>query len=559
LLPLVSLYLLKLLIDAITASVNPAQPFQPILLLIALAGLVALVSNGASALATLAQSAQSQEVSDHVHALLHAKSIQVDLEYYENAEYYNTLHRAQNEATYRPPQILQGLIQVGQNGLSLVSIVVLLTALHWSIPLLLLLAMLPGVWMRLNTSGKSYWRFRGWTDQERQAYYLHTLMTQGDHAKEVRLFNLGHVFSRRFQSLRQFIRREKFRLATYQARTDLVTQIGATLAVFSACGVIAHQTWQGALTLGGFVMYYQAFQRGQGFLRDLLSNLVSLYENSLFLKDFYDFLDLQPVLVELSPSHPIPCPWQTGLQFHNVSFDYPNSQRSVLKEVSFTLHPGETIALVGANGAGKTSLIKLLCRLYEPTAGQITLDGIDLRQFSTVEWRNQISVLFQDYGRYQLTAGENIWLGNTSLPPDHAAIDQAARWAGADTVVEQLPAGYATQLGTEFAAGEELSIGQWQKIALARGFVSESPLVILDEPTSALDAKAEAEVFEKFHQLTQDKTAILISHRLSTIKLADRILVLSQGRLVESGTHDELMQHNGLYANLFETQAHPYR
>jgi ATP-binding cassette subfamily B protein len=306
-------------------------------------------------------------------------------------------------------------------------------------------------------------------------------------------------------------------------------------------------------------MYYQAFQRGQGFLRDLLSNLVSLYENSLFLKDFYDFLDLQPVLVELSPSHPIPCPWQTGLQFHNVSFDYPNSQRSVLKEVSFTLHPGETIALVGANGAGKTSLIKLLCRLYEPTAGQITLDGIDLRQFSTVEWRNQISVLFQDYGRYQLTAGENIWLGNTSLPPDHAAIDQAARWAGADTVVEQLPAGYATQLGTEFAAGEELSIGQWQKIALARGFVSESPLVILDEPTSALDAKAEAEVFEKFHQLTQDKTAILISHRLSTIKLADRILVLSQGRLVESGTHDELMQHNGLYANLFETQAHPYR
>jgi ATP-binding cassette, subfamily B, bacterial len=560
-LPLIALYLLKLLIDAITLSlsIKTPQSFQQVIFWIVLAAIVTLFSDGCRALAALSQAAQVEKVSDRFHALLHAKSIQVDLEYYENAEYYNTLHRAQNQASYRPLQILQGLIQVGQNSLALASIVVLLTVLHWSIPLLLVGAMLPGLWMRLNASGKQYWRLRTWTDRERQAYYFHTLLTQGTHAKEVRLFNLGPLFSRRFQSLRKYIRREKFTLAAYQAKTDLITQSSATVAVFLACGAIAQQTWQGTLTLGGFVMYYQAFQRGQAFLRDLLSNLVSLYENSLFLKDFYEFLDLESRVAEPHAPLSLPHPWQTGLQFHHVDFDYPNSQRSVLKDISFTLHPGETIALVGANGAGKTTLIKLLCRLYEPTAGHITLDGIDLRHVSIVDWRNQISVLFQDYGRYQLTASENIWLGNIDLSTDHDQIQKAAQQSGADTVVHQLPSGYQTQLGTEFAAGEELSIGQWQKIALARGFMRDAPLIILDEPTSALDAKAEAEVFDKFHQISQHKTAILISHRLSTIKMADRILVLSHGRIAESGTHDQLMQQRGLYAKLFETQAKPYR
>lgn len=560
-LPLVSLYLLKLLIDAITLSISikTTQSFQQVTLWIVLAALVGLLGDGCRSLATLTQTAQSEQVSDRVHALLHAKSIAVDLEYYENPEYYNTFHRAQDQAAYRPPQILQGAIQVAQNSLALASIVVLLTALHWSIPILLLAAMLPGAWMRLNASGKQYWRLRDWTDRERQAYYLHFLLTQSSHAKELRLFNLGSLFSSRFQTLRKNIRREKLTLATYQAKTDLITQGSATIAVFAACGAIAHQTWQGSLTLGGFVMYYQAFQRGQGFLRDLLSNLVSLYENSLFLKDFYEFLDLEARVTNPPNPRQIPTPWKTGLEFHHVSFDYPNSQRSVLKDISFTIHPGETIALVGANGAGKTTLIKLLCRLYEPTAGHITLDGIDLRHLSATEWRNQIGVLFQDYGRYQLTAAENIWLGNINLPAEHSQIIAAAERAGADTVIDRLPAGYETQLGTEFATGEELSIGQWQKIALARGFMRDAQLIILDEPTSALDAKAEAEVFDKFHQIGQHKTAILISHRLSTIKMADRILVLSGGQIVESGTHDRLIQQQGLYAKLFETQAKPYR
>jgi ATP-binding cassette subfamily B protein len=385
------------------------------------------------------------------------------------------------------------------------------------------------------------------------------MLTQSPHAKEVRLFNLGSLFNRRFQHLRQFIRQEKLSLATQRATIDLVTQGSATLAVFVTCGAIAYQTLQGAITLGGFVMYYQAFQRGQGFLREVLSNLVSLYENSLFLVDFYNFLELKPIVEEPHQPQPMPQIWQSGIEFQHVCFEYPSSQRSVLRDVSFSIRPGETIALVGENGAGKTTLVKLLCRLYDPTAGSITLNGIDVRQFHITDLRSQINVLFQDYAQYQLTAQENIWLGDIELPPDHDQIFKAARDAGADAVIRTLPQGYDTRLGKWFESGEELSIGQWQKVALARSFVRDAQIIILDEPTSALDANAEAAVFEKFRQLVQGKTAILISHRLSTIKMADRILVLDSGKLAEQGTHNQLMQQQGIYAHLYETQAQHYR
>lgn len=560
-LPLAGLYLLKLLIDSLTIGLQlkTAVAFQPVFVWIGLAGLVGILNDGCSSLSNLVQAAQAEAVADWVHGLLHAKSVEVDLAFYENVDSYNTLHRAQTEATYRPRMILKGLLQIGQSGVGLLGIILLLIALHWAIPLLLLLAILPAAWVRLIASGKGYWRARRWTDFERQAYYLHTLLTQGTHAKEVRLLDLGHLFSQRFQGLRQRIRGEKLQLAAAHARVDLVTQISATVAVLLACLFLAQQTWQGVLSLGGFMMYYQAFGRGQTLLKDLLSNTISLYENSLFLRDFYQFLDLPAGVDE--PRHPtlVPQPWQQGICFDHVCFDYPHSQRSVLKDISFTLAPGEKIALVGENGAGKTTLIKLLCRLYDPTAGQIKVDGVDLRQLKTVDWRHQISVLFQDYIRYQLTAAENIGLGNSRLSLEHPDIARAAALAGADGVIQALPAGYATQLGNEFAEGEELSMGQWQKIALARSFVRDVPLLILDEPSSALDADAEAELLTKFWQLTEGKTAILISHRLSSIKLADRILVLAQGQLAEMGTHAELMALQGIYARLFTLQAEPYQ
>ena len=306
-------------------------------------------------------------------------------------------------------------------------------------------------------------------------------------------------------------------------------------------------------------MYYQAFQRGQGFLRELLSHLVSLYENSLFLQDFYQFLDLQPRVAPPADPQPLPATWQTGLRLENVSFDYAHSQRSVLKNINLTIDPGETIAIVGANGAGKTTLIKLLCRLYDPTEGKISLDGVDLRDYAPTDLQRQISVLFQDYIQYQLTVQENIWLGNVDLAPTPERIWQAASEAGAKEAIDRLPQGLDTRLGNWFDGGEELSIGQWQKIALARAFLRDARLIILDEPTSALDPKAEAEVFDRFRALVKDRMAIVISHRLSTTKLVDRILVMNEGQLVECGSHDELMQQQGLYARLFTTQAQHYQ
>ena len=552
---------MKRLIDTLTLGVSGATPdtFQAALLWIGLIGLVSLLGDGCSALSKLTQTVQTEAVSDRVHSLLHTKSIQVDLQYYENTDYYNTLHRAQEQATYRPQMVLASLLQVGQSGLSLLGILALLSSLNWMVPLLLSIATIPGILMRVRYTGKAYGRVSSWTESERQSDYFHTLLTTEPHAKEIRLFNLGSLFSQWFQTLRTKIRREKIYLATQQSRIDLITNGSATLAVCVAGGITAHQTIQGAITLGGFVMYYQAFGRGQGFLRELLTNLIGLYENSLFLQDFYQFLDLKPTIVEPEDPKPLSPSWETGIHLENVSFNYAHSQRSVLKNINLTIEPGEVVAIVGANGAGKTTLIKLLCRLYQPTMGTITLDGVDLGDYSMTELRRQISVLFQDYIHYQLTVKENIWLGDIEVEPDSERIWAAAHKAGAHPTIDRLPHGLDTRLGNWFEQGEELSIGQWQKIALARTFLRDARLVILDEPTSALDPQAEAEVFARFRQLVRGRTAIIISHRLSTIKMVDRILVLSDGQLAESGSHEELMQQQGLYARLFTTQAQHYQ
>jgi ATP-binding cassette subfamily B protein len=306
-------------------------------------------------------------------------------------------------------------------------------------------------------------------------------------------------------------------------------------------------------------MYTQAFQRGQGFLQQILSGLAGLYEDNLFLSNLFEFLDLRPKVVP--PRHPRPVPklMKTGIVFDRVSFNYPGGDRKALEDVSLTIRPGEHVALVGENGAGKTTLIKLLCRLYDPAAGAITLDGVDLREYETAALRREISVILQDYARYHMTARENIWFGDITLPHEDRQVTEAARQSGADKVINGLPRGYETILGKWFEKGEELSIGEWQKVALARAFLRASQIIVLDEPTSSLDAGAEYEVFQKFRQLAEGRTAILISHRFSTVRMADRIFVLEKGGIVDSGTHDELIGRGGMYARLFKSQAQYYR
>lgn len=561
-LPLASLYLAKRIVDTLTQGLtakNSPTAFQDVLHLIFLTAAVTILNDLCGSLAGVVQEAQSQVVTDYVQNLLHAKSIAVDLEYYENAQYYDRLHQAQSEAPYRPSLILNRLLQALQGGISLSAIALLLIALHWSITLLLFLAILPLLFVRLQSSKQFYRQWQEWTAQERRAQYYSELLTRESHAKEIRLFQLGSYFQNQFKHLRSNIHRGKLRLALQRFRTEAIAQSIATLAIFATFAFIARQTLQGALSLGSLVMYYQAFQRGQGLLRDTTRNLASLYENSLFLSNFYDFLHLQPLILETPFPQPIPNPLQIGITFENVSFRYPHSTRSVLEEVNFQIRAGETVAFVGENGAGKSTLIKLLCRLYDPCGGKITWDGIDVGEFSTTELRGQMGVVFQDYARYNLTVRENIGFGNGAKESEKEQIHQAARGAGIDRAIARLPNGYDTTLGHQFDRGEELSIGEWQKIAIARCLLRQAQILILDEPTSALDPQAEAEILQQFNQLIHNRTAILISHRLSTVQFADRIFVLEQGRITESGTHKHLIQLQGTYARLFETQAHYYQ
>jgi len=562
LLPLASLYLTKLVVDAISASLttpNKQAALGQVMPLVAIAGAVILATTLCESSTNLVNTLQTQRVTDYMESILHAKSIEVDLEYYEDAEYYDKLQRAQREAPSRPTQIVNHLTQIGQNGISLVAIVGLLLSFHWGIVGVLFVVTIPSVLVRLKYAKIMYRWERERTPIQRRAWYYSTLLTNDKAAKEIRLFNLGSLFSQRFHQLRWQLYRESFAIATRRSVANLGAQAIAGLVMFAAYGFIIYQTIQDILTLGDLALYHQAFKQGKSAFQGLLSGLSNLYEENLFLTNLYEFLDLKPKIVEPLHPKPIPRPIQKSIVFHHVSFQYATTTRQALKDISLTIQPGDTIALVGENGSGKTTLIKLLCRMYDPTAGSITIDGIDLRQLEIATLRREISVIFQDYMKYHLTALENIWLGNIDLPPTDEKISQAAFRSGADEIINSLSHDYDTMLGKLFDQGEELSIGQWQKIALARAFLRDAQIIVLDEPTSALDAQAEAEVFEKFHQLAKGRSAILISHRLSTVKMADHIYVLEKGRIVESGSHDELMQLGGTYAHLFETQAQHYR
>ena len=562
LLPLLLIYIMKLVIDAVAVGLSAndnTAAFHQAVVLIGLAGGVTLLSTILQSLSALVNETQSQMVTDHLSDILHAKSLEVDMEYYENPNYYDTLHRAQQEAPYRPTRILNNLVQAGQNGISLIAIAGLLITFSWIIVVILAVASIPNVIVRLKYSNKLYNWQRQRTSSGRKAWYFNFLLTRDTHAKELRLFNLGGIFRDRFRKIRKLLIKEKLSIAIRRTAANSLTQLIATLFVFGTFGYIAYRTIHGSLTIGDLGMFYMAFQRGNQCVQRLLNAIAGLYEDNLFLTNLYEFLEICPTIKD--PIHPqaVPVPIRDGIIFKNVSFAYPPGNRMVLKDISFIIRPGEHIGIVGENGSGKTTLVKLICRLYDPTSGQITWDGKNLRQFGTAALRSEISVIFQDYAKYHLTARENIWLGNIDFDANDERVPGAARRTGAEEIINHLPDGYDTVLGKWFENGEELSIGEWQKIALARAFLRDSQIIILDEPTSALDAKSEYELFKKFHEIASGKSAILISHRLLTVRMADRIYVTDKGRIIEEGTHNELIRRNGKYANLFDLQAQYYR
>ena len=561
-LPLFSIYMTKLIVDQVTASfalADRATAMQNIVPLLVIAAGLTIATTLSASLSELVTIAHAQRVTDYMQSIIHTKSISADLEYYENAEYYDALQRAQQEAPYRPPRILDRLAQTGQNSISLIAMVGLLFALHWGIVGVLIVAAIPAVLVRVKFAGVMYhWKKRR-TQLERQAIYLGWLQTTDLFAKEIRLFNLGHHFKNKYSQIREQIYQEKVSIISKRSFAFFAAQATAGMFVFAIFAFLVKQTVVGTLKLGDLVLYYQALQKGQNSLKGLLGSLSGLYEDNLFLAYLYDFLDLKSRLQEPEVPHVFPSALDTGVVFNNVSFQYATTQRQALENISLKLQPGQVIALVGENGSGKTTLIKLLCRLYDPTEGSITIDGIDLKSFNTTDLRSHISVIFQDYAKYHFTARDNIRLGNINTPQDDPKIVAAAQVSGADRVINSLPQGYDTVLGKMFDQGEELSIGQWQKIALARAFLRDSQVIVLDEPTSAMDPKAEYEVFQQFRKLIHNQSAILISHRLSTVKMADYIYVMSQGRIIEEGSHKSLIDLNGVYASMFETQAQNYR
>jgi ATP-binding cassette subfamily B protein len=563
-LPLLPLYLTKLVLDEVASTLTLPEEakmaaFGRIATLIGLLAMATLLNTIARLVGSLVTEIQAQIVTDHMYDILHAKSIEVDLEYYENSKYYDTLHRAQQEAPTRPTRIVNTLLGIGQSSVALLAMTGLLVTFHWGIALLLFVAALPGIITRVHYAERVYLWTRQRTPKTRRSNYYNWLLTGDIHAKEVRLFNLGGIFMGRSKDLRTELREERLAMTKRYYFMDLLTQVSALVAVFISYGFIAYRTVMGQLTWGDLGMYYQAFQRAQGYLGSVMGGIAGLYESSLFLSNLYEFLDLKRAVIEPTHPQPVPRPMQDGIVFDHVNFHYPTSDRPVLEDINMTVLPGEVVALVGENGSGKTTLIKLLCRLYDPTGGHITIDNQPLSRFTTTDLRREISVIFQDYARYQLTARENIWFGNVDLPTHSDAVVDAARESGADDLISGLKNGYDTVLGKWFEDGEELSIGEWQKVALARAFLRDSQVVVLDEPTSAMDARAEHEVFIRFRELIEGRSAIIISHRLSTVKMADCIYVLEDGRIVESGTHDELVALDGAYARMFEIQAQHYR
>jgi ATP-binding cassette subfamily B protein len=561
-LPLLSVGLLGLIIGAVTegmTSADHAAAFRKAALYIALAAAVGLVTALMRSLGALVTEAMGQVVTDHVSDLIHSKSLAVDLEYYENSKYYDVLHRAQQEAPTRPMRIVSDLTSTGQSLITLVAMAGLLVKLSWVLGVIIVVVAIPGALVRMRFSGKMYRWQRQRSMAERQSWYLHWLLTDGTRAKEVRLFGLGELFRGMFHDLRQILRKERIGIASHRAWADFASGAVAVLAIFGTFAFIAWKTISGAITIASMVVFYQAFQIGLTSLQAVLAGLAGLYEDNLFLTYYHEFMTLESRLPEPLEPRPMPATLHEGIVFHDVTFSYADTARTALADIDLAIRPGEVCALVGANGSGKTTLVKLLCRLYDPQQGTITLDGVDLRDLATAELRRGVSVIFQDYSQYQFSARQNIWVGNIDLPEDSEAVAEAARASGADEVISGLRHGYDTMLGKWFEDGEELSIGEWQKVALARAFVRDAQVLVFDEPTSALDPTAEWKAFEHIRELAQGRAVVLISHRFSTVRTADRIHILEHGRIVESGSHDELVALGGKYARMYEVQARAYR
>ncbi len=487
-------------------------------------------------------------------------AVRLDMAFFETPSFYDKLQRAQREAGTRPFMILSSSVSSVRQLVELLGYLALLATLAWWVSPLLLLLTIPGLFVDVRFGRRTWFVRYGRTQQERQMSYYQSLLTSNYAAKELRLFGLAAYFISRWKELFwQFYRQDR-RLAIKHNLAELGAFILNTLGFVGFYVFVLYRTvTDPVVTIGSMIMYTRAMGASLGAMRGGLQAISALYENNLYLKQLFEYLSLRPQILAPTVPVPVPAPIRRGIRFESVSFRYPGSSRNVLENITFEVGPGERIALVGENGAGKTTLIKLLTRLYDPQQGRITVDGIDLRELAPEAWRQQIGVIFQDFVHYLVTARENVGFGQLDHVNDMSRIRMAADLSGAKECIERLDHGWETILGKLFDEGQELSVGEWQKVALARAFQRDAQILVLDEPTASLDAKQEYMIYKKFDELTRDKTTILISHRFSTVRMVDRILVMEAGRIVESGSHEELIALNDRYTELFNRQASAYR
>ncbi len=557
LLPVTTVYLSKAIVDRLAVGLGAGQQWQSLLPvfkpLTALVGILLLMGVLRSA-AAMTRTLYSQQVQDRISLLIQDKSVALDLSFYDQADYYDKLHRARNDAAYRPMALIESMGTLLQNTITFLAMAAVLIPYSVLAPAALLVSTLPALYIVLAHRLRYYaWNLRN-TEHQRRAWYYDWILTSREHAAEIRVFSLASHFQEAFAELRQRLRRESLQLLRAQTLAELGSSCFALLVTGLAMGWMVWRAMAGALTIGDLALFYQAFNQGQRLLRSLLNDVGQMYSSSLFLADFFAFLDLKPQI--RSPTDPVALParLKEGIRFAGVSFQYPGGRGPVVENFDFFIPANAITALVGANGSGKSTLIKLLCRLYEPAAGSITYDDLDIRRCSLGDVRRYVSVLFQDPVRFNTSLAENIWLGDIASSRQAEVIDHAARSAGIDALLPGLENGYETRLGSWFAGSTDLSGGEWQRVALARAFFRQSPVILLDEPTSSMDSWSELDWLERFKVLARGRTALLVTHRLTTAMQADIIHVLDNGRIIESGSHSELVRLGGRYAASWRKQ-----